>query len=151
MNDRRTAARSRVFLCGGTCSAASRGERAGARVVSSDKEVTNCLTRRAPGRPLDVLGTKLARRDRPVRSAWIVTKRRQVSIRAPVDRDLRNNANAEQVGPRTIENLLTGIRASGSARSFGIISVFEDSDSVIVSMRIRGLLVAVEYFELKNV
>lgn len=60
----------RVYsFCSGTCSAAGGGERAGARVVSSDKEVTNCLARRAPGRLCDVLGTKLARRSRPRRGS----------------------------------------------------------------------------------
>lgn len=59
-------ARSRVLSVVARGSAVGGGERAGARVVSSDKEVTNCLARRAPGRPRDVLGTKLARRSRPV-------------------------------------------------------------------------------------
>lgn len=91
-NDREgsQAARSRVPSVVARGSAAGGGERAGARVVSSDKEVTNCLARRAPGRPCDVLGTKLARRSQPVGSARIVTERRprRVSTRAAVDRDL---------------------------------------------------------------
>lgn len=56
----RARALSRVLSVVARGSAAGGGERAGARVVSSDKEVTNCLARRAPGRPRDVLGTKLA-------------------------------------------------------------------------------------------
>jgi len=116
--DRSSAAHSRVFSVVARV-ARPGGKRAGARVVSSDKEVTNCLARRAPGRLCDVLGTKLARRGWPVRSARIVTeRRRRVSTRVAVDRDLWNNANTKQPGSRRIYRRATW--APGNARSFRI-------------------------------